>query len=69
MYSFKVDDFYVCRPPTGSSEYANGIHHWGLASSQPSACTVEPGSATDVGKIVGFVIVPIECLVHCRCSC
>ncbi|KAF8657984.1 hypothetical protein AX14_007770 [Amanita brunnescens Koide BX004] len=36
----------------GSSEYANGIHHWGLASSQPSACTVEPGSATDVGKIL-----------------
>ncbi|KAF8329196.1 FAD-binding domain-containing protein [Amanita rubescens] len=36
----------------GSSTYDNDIYHWASSSSALSACTVEPGTAEDVGKIL-----------------
>ncbi|KAF8332476.1 FAD dependent oxidoreductase [Amanita rubescens] len=36
----------------GSENYENDISHWFSSSSQQSACTVEPGSAQDVGVIL-----------------
>lgn len=33
-------------------EYSSDIHHASNASSEISACSVEPGSAGDIGKIV-----------------
>ena len=54
--------------PTGSGGYANGTFYWSVTSTQPSACTVEPGSAEDVGKIVSCVIVSVECHAYHRCS-
>jgi hypothetical protein len=35
-----------------TSEYLSDISHYSFASSEASACTVEPGSAEDVSKIV-----------------
>jgi hypothetical protein len=35
-------------------QYAKDNYHWASSSSQPSACTVEPGTVDDVGKIVSF---------------
>lgn len=34
------------------SSYYSGIEHWAESSTQISACSVEPGSAEDVGLIV-----------------
>ncbi|KAF8993652.1 FAD-binding domain-containing protein [Hymenopellis radicata] len=36
----------------GSANYTRDISHWSAASSQPSLCSVEPGSAKDVGTIL-----------------
>jgi hypothetical protein len=35
-----------------SPEYSYDISHASISSTQASACSVEPGSAEDVGKIV-----------------
>ena len=35
-------------------------YHWCLSSAQPSACTVEPGDARDLGKIVSLVIILVR---------
>ncbi|EJD01924.1 FAD-binding domain-containing protein [Fomitiporia mediterranea MF3/22] len=43
----------VSYPPELS--YTSGISHWASSSSQFSACSVEPGSAEDVGKILQIV--------------
>lgn len=37
---------------TGALQYANDISHWASSSSALAACSVEPGTATDVGIIV-----------------
>ncbi|KAK2461055.1 hypothetical protein APHAL10511_006902 [Amanita phalloides] len=36
----------------GSKAYDNDIFHWASSSTQQSACSVEPGSARDVGRIL-----------------
>ena len=36
----------------GSALYALDVYHFANSSTQQSACTVEPGTANDVGKIV-----------------
>lgn len=36
----------------GSTLYALDVYHYANSSTQQSACTVEPGTANDVGKIV-----------------
>ena len=36
----------------GSTLYALDVYHYANSSAQQSACTVEPGTANDVGKIV-----------------
>ncbi|KAF8999251.1 FAD-binding domain-containing protein [Hymenopellis radicata] len=36
----------------GSANYTRDISHWSAASSQPSLCSVEPGTAKDVGTIL-----------------
>jgi hypothetical protein len=36
----------------GSLHYLADIHHWASSSSDISACSVEPGTADDVAKIV-----------------
>ena len=40
----------------GCDTYSNDIYHWARSSSAFSACTVEPGTAEDVGKIVRVVM-------------
>ncbi|KAK0462632.1 FAD dependent oxidoreductase [Desarmillaria tabescens] len=35
--------------------YLKDIHHWALSSTQYPACTVEPGTAEDVGIILGIL--------------
>lgn len=42
----------AARFATVSLTYASDNYHWMTSSSQSSACTVEPGTAADVGKIV-----------------
>ncbi|KAF8329191.1 hypothetical protein F5887DRAFT_923825 [Amanita rubescens] len=45
----------------GSNSYDSDIRHWAITGSQRSACTVEPGNANDVGKVVksgGYVMNP-----------
>ncbi|KZV98072.1 FAD-binding domain-containing protein [Exidia glandulosa HHB12029] len=45
----------------GSITYSNDIEHWAGSSTQQAACSVEPGTAADVGtvlKIVGAGAVP-----------
>ena len=37
-----------------SPDYLNDISHASLSSTEASACSVEPGSAEDVSKIVGY---------------
>ena len=64
---FKADA--SCLWSAGSGGYANDNLHPAVTGSQPSACTVEPGSASDVGEIVNRVIVSVDCHAHCRCSC
>ena len=44
----------------GSEAYVKDTHHWGIIAAQPSACTVEPGDARDVGKIVSLAIILIN---------
>ncbi|KAI0088401.1 FAD dependent oxidoreductase [Irpex rosettiformis] len=39
----------------GSIHYGQDTHHWATSSSQLSACSVEPGTAEDVGKILQIV--------------
>ena len=39
---------------TASLQYQEDISHWAGSSSQVSACSVEPGTVDDVGKIVSF---------------
>ncbi|KAJ6529113.1 FAD dependent oxidoreductase [Mycena vulgaris] len=39
----------------GSLSYAKDIFHWASSSSDLSACSVEPGTAADVGKILQIV--------------
>ena len=46
----------------GSKSYNNDTLHWAITSSQQSACSVEPGTAKDVGKIVSSVVLD-ECCV------
>ena len=65
-FVLKLTVLHVC---TGSKGYADGTLHWGLTSSQPSACTVEPGSAEDVGNIVSHATIHVERHAHCRYSC
>ncbi len=38
----------------GINHYEQDIHHWASSSSQWSLCSVQPGSAEDVGIIVSF---------------
>lgn len=38
-----------------SDLFYKGIYHWALSSVQLPMCVVEPGTAADVGKIVGIV--------------
>ena len=49
---------YVCS--IGSESYVKDTHHWGLVAAQPSACTVEPGDARDVGKMVSLSIILVN---------
>lgn len=37
---------------SGSPEYLEGNSHYSVSSSQTSVCSVEPGTAADVAKIV-----------------
>ena len=37
-------------------QYLSDISHFSLASSEVSACSVEPGSVEDVSEIVGYPI-------------
>ncbi|KAL5514573.1 hypothetical protein ACEPAG_1889 [Sanghuangporus baumii] len=37
------------------SDYTTGIEHWASSSTQDSACSVEPGTAEDVGKILQVI--------------
>ncbi|KAI0048657.1 FAD-binding domain-containing protein [Auriscalpium vulgare] len=39
----------------GSTNYDADIAHWAFSSTQNSACSVEPGTAEDVGKILQIV--------------
>ncbi|KAJ8496450.1 hypothetical protein ONZ45_g12438 [Pleurotus djamor] len=39
----------------GDAKYTQGIEHWASSSTQMSKCVVEPGSAIDVGIILGIV--------------
>ncbi|KAK2462596.1 hypothetical protein APHAL10511_005329 [Amanita phalloides] len=36
----------------GSKSYDNNIYHWASSGTQQSACSVEPGSTEDVGRIL-----------------
>ena len=49
-------------PRTGSSTYLKDISHWASSSSEAAACSVEPGTAEDVGEIVRSLI--LQGLVH-----
>ncbi|PBK95430.1 FAD dependent oxidoreductase [Armillaria gallica] len=44
------DVFYFWEPT-----YLKDIHHWAISSTQNPACTVEPGTAEDVGIILGIL--------------
>lgn len=37
---------------TVSDQYNQDVAHWSLAGVEASTCSVEPGTASDVGKIV-----------------
>ncbi|KZV76890.1 FAD-binding domain-containing protein [Peniophora sp. CONT] len=39
----------------GSDGYAADIYHWSLACTRNSTCSVEPGTAEDVSKILGII--------------
>ncbi|KAI0825986.1 FAD dependent oxidoreductase [Irpex lacteus] len=39
----------------GSIHFTQDTHHWATSSTQQSACSVEPGTAEDVGKILQIV--------------
>lgn len=39
----------------GALSYLKDIHHWAISSTQYPACTVEPGTAEDVGIILGIL--------------
>jgi hypothetical protein len=41
-------------PNTNSSNYAIGVEHWANSSSQVAACVVEPGTPSEVAKIVSI---------------
>ncbi|KAF9009161.1 FAD-binding domain-containing protein [Hymenopellis radicata] len=42
-------------PFLGFNHYESDIHHWASSSSQWSLCSVQPGSAEDVGIILGIL--------------
>ena len=39
-----------------SLTYVKDVFHWARSSADISACSVEPGSVEDVGKIVRFIL-------------
>ncbi|KAI0043441.1 FAD-binding domain-containing protein [Auriscalpium vulgare] len=45
----------VYYPGDSSGHYAEDNEHWGVTSSAASACSVEPGSVTDVSKILQII--------------
>ncbi|KAI0043440.1 FAD-binding domain-containing protein [Auriscalpium vulgare] len=45
----------VYYPGDSSGHYAADNEHWGVTSSAASACSVEPGSVTDVSKILQII--------------
>ena len=58
MYSFLISDgstlvVLLTDGDQASTQYLSDISHYSLSSSQESACSVEPGTAEDVSKIVG----------------
>ena len=44
----------------GDAIYTKDISHFANSSTQQSMCTVEPGTARDVGKIVSQIIIFID---------
>ena len=42
---------------TGDVQFDTDIYHFTSSSSQPAACTVQPGTVADVGKVVGRLLV------------
>ena len=44
---FRIDD----------NQYENDIYHFASASTQPAACSVEPGTVADVSTVVGRLLV------------
>jgi hypothetical protein len=66
--SFSVDVISACRtiqttlsstsgiyyPNTNSTSYDLGVRHWANSSSQVAACVVEPGTPSEVAKIVSI---------------
>ena len=53
-HSHKLKNRHIlnsCR--TGSVQFNTDIYHFTSSSSQPAACTVEPGTVNDVGIVVG----------------
>ncbi|KAF9017781.1 FAD-binding domain-containing protein [Hymenopellis radicata] len=46
------DVYYPGCSPSCSNNYTSDIYHWSEACMRPSLCSVEPGTAEDVGKIL-----------------
>ena len=56
--SHKLKNWHIlngCR--TGGIQFNTDISHFTSSSSQPAACTVEPGTVADVGIVVGRLLI------------
>ncbi len=62
---FLIFDFFILMGCQASSEYQLDISHFAPSSSETSVCSVEPGSAEDVGKIVRYLDLTLQHLPTC----
>ncbi|SRR6266403_2445405 len=63
--SFSHFLFFILMGCQASSEYQLDISHFAPSSSETSVCSVEPGSAEDVGKIVRYLDLTLQHLPTC----
>jgi hypothetical protein len=53
MFSTRIFAPRAHNPSTVTGQYFSDIKHWASSSSDLAACSVQPGSADDLSKIVG----------------
>lgn len=57
--SFPLSKSHLLNGRAVSFNYFKDIGHWATSSSENASCSVEPGTAADVGKIVSMEIVQV----------